>query len=80
MGEQSKSQETVNYKLLMDTTIKVIDIMSLGQLLPPPLSDIRDVIQYFKSHEVIILLKYLLGNHMLNICTYIQNLFLILQY
>lgn len=55
MGEQSKSQETENYKSLMDTTIKVIDIMSLGQLLPPPLSDIRDVVSYFKSHEVIIL-------------------------
>lgn len=52
MGSQSKSQETESYKSLMDTTIKVIDIMALGQLLPPPLSDIRDVLPLLQSHEV----------------------------
>lgn len=52
MGDQSKSSETESYKSLMDTTIKVIDVMALGQLLPPPLSSIRDVIPYLDSSEV----------------------------
>lgn len=52
MGDQSKSMHTENYKSLMETTIKVIEVMSLGQLLPPPLSGIRDVISYFNSFEV----------------------------
>lgn len=42
----------------MDTTIKVIDIMSLGQLLPPPLSGIRDVIPYLKCSEVNIIIYF----------------------
>lgn len=52
MGEQSKSNETENYKSLMYTTTKVLDIMTLGQLLPHPLSSIRDVIPFLKSFEV----------------------------
>lgn len=52
MGDQSKSSHTDSYKSLMETTIKVIELMSLGQLLPPPLSGIRDVITYFNSFEV----------------------------
>lgn len=52
MGEQSKSNETENYKTLMSTTTKVLDIMTLGQLLPHPLSSIRDVIPFLKCFEV----------------------------
>lgn len=52
MGHQSKSSETDSYKSLMNTTIKVVDVMALGQLLPPPLSSIRDVIPYLDSNEV----------------------------
>lgn len=51
-GEQSKSAGTSNYKDLMDTTTKVIDIMALGQLLLPPLSGIRDVLPHLKCFEV----------------------------
>lgn len=52
MGEQSKNDDSENYRTLMDTTVKVIDIMALGQLLPPPLSSIRDVIPHLKCYEV----------------------------
>lgn len=51
-GEQSKSAATNNFKCLMDTTTKVIDIMALGQLLPPPLSGIRDILPHLKCFEV----------------------------
>lgn len=52
MGDQSKSAGTDTYKSIMDTTVKVLDIMSLGQLLPPPLSGIRDVLPHLKCYEV----------------------------
>lgn len=51
-GEQSKSAGTSNYRYLMDTTTKVVDIMALGQLLPPPLSGIRDILPHLKCFEV----------------------------
>lgn len=51
-GEQSKSHVTENYKALMNTTVKVIDVMALGQLLPPPLASIRDVLPSLKCFEV----------------------------
>ncbi|CAH1156206.1 unnamed protein product [Phaedon cochleariae] len=57
MGEQSKSGLSENYKNLMDTTIRVIDVMALGQLLPPPLSSIRDVLPYLKCHEIVAVLR-----------------------
>lgn len=52
IGEQTKPDDSANYKNLIDTTVRVIDVMALGQLLPPPLSSIRDVIPYLKSLEV----------------------------
>lgn len=58
MGEQSKDDDSQNYKMLMDTTIRVIDLMALGQLLPPPLSSIRDVISNLKCFEVIYCLEF----------------------
>ncbi|XP_023310330.1 integrator complex subunit 5-like [Anoplophora glabripennis] len=57
MGEQSKADESENYKSLMDTTVKVIDVMALGQLLPPPLSSIRDVIPHLKCFEIVAILR-----------------------
>lgn len=57
-GEQSKSAGTNNYKYLMDTTTKVIDVMALGQLLPPPLSGIRDILPHLKCFEVTFLFVY----------------------
>lgn len=52
MGDQRKSTDTENYKDLMGTTIAVLDVMALGQLLPAPLCNVRDVITQLNSHEV----------------------------
>lgn len=78
MGDQSKSADTESYKSLMDTTIKVIEIMSLGQLLPPPLSGIRDVISYFNSFEVVFKNYHITKNIIFLIvdCRYIEGLHL----
>ncbi|CAH1979518.1 unnamed protein product [Acanthoscelides obtectus] len=64
MGEQSKADESENYKSLMDMTVKVIDIMALGQLLPPPLSSIRDVIPYLKCYEIVSILRDCIWSYM----------------
>lgn len=52
MGDQSKDSRNENYTSLLDTTIKVIDVMALGQLLPPPLCHIRDVLSSLRCFEV----------------------------
>ncbi|VEN53047.1 unnamed protein product [Callosobruchus maculatus] len=57
MGEQSKADDSENYKSLMDMTVRVIDIMALGQLLPPPLSSIRDVVPYLQCYEIVSILR-----------------------
>ncbi|XP_018328216.1 integrator complex subunit 5 isoform X2 [Agrilus planipennis] len=64
MGNQSKSTDTGNYNSLMDTTVKVLDVMALGQLLPPPLSGIRDVILYLKNSEIVQILRNCVWNYM----------------
>lgn len=57
MGDQDKSNSSYHYDNLLDTSIKVIDIMALGQLLPPPLSNIRDVLPHLKSFEIVAILR-----------------------
>lgn len=58
IGEQSKDNATENYKSLLDTTIKVIDVMCLGQLLILPLStNIGSVLSYLKCYEIEKILK-----------------------
>lgn len=37
---------------LLDTTILLLDVMSLGQLLPPPLSGIRDIVPHLSAPHV----------------------------
>ncbi|GJQ75867.1 putative integrator complex subunit 5 N-terminus [Trypoxylus dichotomus] len=64
MGDQSKSSHTESYKSLMETTVKVIEVMSLGQLLPPPLSGISDVIFYFNSFEIVAILRDCIWSYM----------------
>ncbi|KAI4461984.1 integrator complex subunit 5 [Holotrichia oblita] len=64
MGDQSKSMNTDSYKSLMETTVKVIEVMSLGQLLPPPLSGIRDAISYFNSFEIVAILRDCIWSYM----------------
>lgn len=58
MGDQSRETGNENYTVLLDTTIKVIDIMSLGQLLPPPLCNIRDVLPSLRCFEVCLSVAY----------------------
>lgn len=55
MGEQSKSAGTNNYNSLMETTTKVIEVLAVGQLLPHPLSGVRDVLPHLKCFEVMVL-------------------------
>lgn len=63
VGCQSNTADTPNYKLLLETTIKVLDLMSAGQLLPPPLSNMRNVFQELKPHEIVQLLRDCLWNY-----------------
>lgn len=37
---------------LLDTTILLLDVMSLGQILPPPLSGIRDIVPHLSAPHV----------------------------
>ncbi|ENN75427.1 hypothetical protein YQE_07978, partial [Dendroctonus ponderosae] len=57
MGDHSKETGNENYTVLLDTTIKVIDVMALGQLLPPPLSNIRDVLPSLRCFEIVDILR-----------------------
>ncbi|CAH0555830.1 unnamed protein product [Brassicogethes aeneus] len=64
MGEQSKANNTDNYRNLMETTVKLIELMALGQLLPPPLSNIGDVLQFLKCFEIVAILKECVWSYM----------------
>lgn len=57
MGDQSKGSGTGAYKQLMECTVKVLDVMALGQLLPPPLCSVRDVVPYLSSFEIVAVLR-----------------------
>ncbi|XP_050314392.1 integrator complex subunit 5 [Anthonomus grandis grandis] len=57
MGDQSKDTGNENYTSLLDTTIRLIDIMTLGQLLPPPLCHIRDVLPSLRCFEIVDILR-----------------------
>ncbi|KAL1494259.1 hypothetical protein ABEB36_009883 [Hypothenemus hampei] len=57
IGDQSPNLDNKNYKLLLETTIKVIDVMALGQLLPPPLCYVRDVLPSLRSFEIVDILR-----------------------
>lgn len=59
MGEQSKANDTENYKNLMRTTVQVVELMAMGQLLPPPLSFIGNVLPFLQNFEVCCLSIYL---------------------
>ncbi|KAF7279142.1 hypothetical protein GWI33_007556 [Rhynchophorus ferrugineus] len=57
MGDQSKSNDNAHYEHLIDTTVKVLDVMALGQLLPPPLNCIRDVLPSLRCCEIVDILR-----------------------
>lgn len=37
---------------LVNTSVTLLEVLSLGQLLPPPLSGIRDIIPHLLAHHV----------------------------
>uniref|UniRef100_A0A1B6D092 Integrator complex subunit 5 n=1 Tax=Clastoptera arizonana TaxID=38151 RepID=A0A1B6D092_9HEMI len=51
-------------KLLLEKTIKLLSIMSLGQLLPPPLSSLKEAIPHLPPNQVVMLLRECLWNYM----------------
>lgn len=48
----SAAQRAQHNDRLLATTTQVLELMALGQLLPPPLSSLRDVIPHLKPQEV----------------------------
>ncbi|GAB0088755.1 Integrator complex subunit 5 [Sergentomyia squamirostris] len=59
-----KPFQAVNNPELIFVTLKLLEIMALGQLLPPPLSYLHVVIEYFEPYEVVLLLKDCVWNYM----------------
>ncbi|CAG9762733.1 unnamed protein product [Ceutorhynchus assimilis] len=57
MGDEGGEGGNKNYKILLDTTVKVVSIMALGQLLPPPLSNIGDVLPHLRCLETVDILR-----------------------
>uniref|UniRef100_A0A1B0CEH9 Putative integrator complex subunit 5-like protein n=1 Tax=Lutzomyia longipalpis TaxID=7200 RepID=A0A1B0CEH9_LUTLO len=59
-----KPFQSVNNPELIFVTLKLLEVMALGQLLPPPLSYLHVVIEYFEPFEVVLLLKDCVWNYM----------------
>lgn len=49
-------------KALVEKTIRLLEIMALGQLLPPPLSSLQEAIPHLPPHQVYIVFNYLYFN------------------
>lgn len=49
---QWSSTSTSDNKVVLQTTVRLLRIMSVGQLLPPPLSSLQEVIQIISPLEV----------------------------
>ncbi|XP_055526401.1 integrator complex subunit 5 [Wyeomyia smithii] len=63
---RSKSAETMNGQKteLMYVTTKLLELMALGQLLPPPLSYLHIVLPYLDAGEIVYVLKECVWNYM----------------
>lgn len=59
-----KYQGIINNVELYDTTKKLLEVMSMGQLLPPPLSYLHTVIDYLDAPEISVVLKECIWNYM----------------
>ncbi|XP_030761620.1 integrator complex subunit 5 [Sitophilus oryzae] len=57
MGDQAKTDGNKHYNELTEMTVKVLDVMALGQLLPPPLSSVRDVLPSLRCCEIVDILR-----------------------
>ncbi|XP_069703249.1 integrator complex subunit 5 isoform X2 [Periplaneta americana] len=60
----SAAQQVQHNDKLLATTTQVLELMALGQLLPPPLSSLRDVIPHLKPQEVVQLLRDCVWNYL----------------
>lgn len=49
---------------LLSTTVKLLSLLALGQLLPSPLSSLRDVVHYLKPQEIVQVLQKCVWNYM----------------
>lgn len=63
-GCQTNTCSSANYKSLLQATIKLIDLMAIGQLLPPPLANMRDILPLLKPYEIVQLLRDCIWNYM----------------
>ncbi|XP_058812921.1 integrator complex subunit 5 [Topomyia yanbarensis] len=63
---RSKSAETMNGQKteLMYVTTKLLELLALGQLLPPPLSYLHIVLPYLDANEIIYVLKECIWNYL----------------
>lgn len=53
-----------NQKDLQSTTTKLVQLMSLGQLLPPPFTALSDVVPHIPPEQVVVLLRDCVWNYM----------------
>lgn len=60
----SAAQRAQHNDRLLATTAQVLELMALGQLLPPPLSSLRDVIPHLKPQEVVQLIRDCVWNYL----------------
>lgn len=59
-----KFQQTSQNAELFDVTYKMLEVMSLGQLLPAPLNFVHTVIEFLDPAEIAIVLKECIWNYM----------------
>lgn len=71
----SAAQRAQHSDRLHATTTQVLELMALGQLLPPPLSSLRDVIPHLKPQEVCVLWT----NNSYKLCAHVPTLSLSLS-
>ncbi|KAL1124013.1 hypothetical protein AAG570_001783 [Ranatra chinensis] len=62
VGQQG--QKAGQCKSLASTTMKVLQLMSLSQLLPPPLSALGNVIEHLPPNQVVLVLRDCVWNYM----------------
>ncbi|GFG34362.1 hypothetical protein Cfor_08970 [Coptotermes formosanus] len=60
----SAAQRVQHSDRLLATTTQVLELMALGQLLPPPLSSLRDVIPHLQPQEVVQLIRDCVWNYL----------------
>ncbi|XP_055848550.1 integrator complex subunit 5 [Episyrphus balteatus] len=60
----NKFQQIDKNDELMQCTIKLLQILSMGQLLPPPLASLHMIIEYFDAPEIALVLKECIWNYL----------------